>query len=340
MGGRIGRTQGLPPMATAIAAALIAASGFAAPAFAQVAQPKADAPAYKAPRTSFGQPSLEGVWTHNFLIVLEGMGQQPPPLVLPEEAAQQVAAQMADAFAKNFDQQLDPEVPELMKVVDGFPIVRGERRTRALIEPASGKLPYTPDARRESGRYGNAPYDNPEQRPNWERCVTSLGLPPVTGVGTTSANPRMIVQTPTHVIIHTEYGNEARLIPFTDTHKPKELRDVLGDSIARWEGDTLVVETIDPLESDRVRAFANLVVPHDSKVIERFTRVSDKELLYQFTVENPKIYTAPWMAEYSLYSTDHPMLEHACHEGNHSLPNILRGAREVERQKAAKAAKP
>lgn len=315
--------------ATLATSLLIAAWGFYA--FPVIAQ---QAPStYTAPRTSFGQPSLEGAWTQNFIIMLEASGKQPPPLVLPEQAAQAMAAQLAQGISDTFDRQLDPEVPELMRAADGLPIVRGERRTRALVLPADGRLPMTPEARRESGRYGNAPYDNPEQRPNWERCVTSLGLPPVTGVGTTSANPRMFVQTPGQIVILTEYGGEARIIPITDTHRPKPLRDLLGDSIARWEGETLVIETIDPPESDRIRAFANLVVPSDSVIIERYTRVSENELLYQYTVENPRIYTAPWLAEYSLYTTDHPMLEHACHEGNHSLPGILRGAREGERAK-------
>jgi len=320
----------------AVSLLVVAWGAITVPASAQGAPPTATTEAYTAPRTSFGHPSLEGTWTHNFVILLEATGKDPIPLVLPEQAAQAMAAQVANGIAQGFDRQLDPEVPELMRAADGLPIVRGERRSRALIAPADGKLPYTPEARREAGRYGNAPYDNPEQRPNWERCVTSLGLPPVTGVGTTSANPRMILQTADHVVIYTEYGGEARIIPFTNTHQPKPVRNLLGDSIARWDGDTLVVETIDPPEGDRIRAFANLVVPSDSKIIERFTRVAADELLYQYTVENPAIYTAPWQAEYSLYLTDQPMLEHACHEGNHSLPNILMGARRLEQQRAAK----
>ena len=128
-------------------------------------------------------------------------------------------------------------------------------------------------------------------------------------------------------MIHTEYGDEARIIPLTRTHKPKALHSWMGDSIAWWEGETLVVETIGAPANDRVRFFSNLIVTPESVVTERFTRVADDELLYQYTIADPAIYTAPWMAEYSLYRTDQKMLEHACHEGNHSLPNILRGRR-------------
>jgi hypothetical protein len=296
----------------------------------EIPQASPPAPAYVVPRTSFGDPSFEGVWNQNFVILMEAH-PRVPMLVLPEAAAQEFAAQAAAGIGNALDRSLDPEVPELMKATDGLPIVRGERRTRSVVLPADGKIPYTPEARREAMRgppMGS--FDNPEERPNWERCVTSLGLPPVTGMGTTSVNPRRFVQVPGQVVIHTEYGDEARIIPLTREHKPKALHSWLGDSIAWWEGETLVVETIGAPANDRVRFFSNLIVTPDSIVTERFTRVSDEELLYQYTIVDPAIYTAPWLAEYSLYRTSYPMLEHACHEGNHSLPNILRGQRVSE----------
>ena len=260
-----------------------------------------------------------------------------PSLVLPEAEAQTFGDMMAKAIGDSLARGLDPEVPELMKVTDGLPIVRGERRTRMVVLPPDGKLPYTAEARKESQRGPrNPPSDNPEERPNWERCITSLGLPPVTGMGTSSVNPRRFVQTRDYVVLHTEYGDEARIIPFASAHRPKEQHTPLGDSIARWEGETLVIETIGLPEEDRVRFFSNLVVTGESRVTERFTRLSDKELLYQYTVEDPKTYTAPWLAEYSLYRTDQRMFEHACHEGNYSLPHIL----QAERVKNARAPTP
>ena len=301
---------------------------FALPAaIAQTTEAPKSATPYVAPRTSFGDPSFEGVWTQNFVILMEAH-PRVPMLVLPEEAAREFATQAATGIGNALDSSLDPEVPELMKVTDGLPIVRGERRTRSVVLPADGRLPYTEAARKESQRGPQNPrLDNPEERPNWERCITSLGLPPVHGMGTTSVNPRQFIQVPGQVVIHTEYGDEARIIPLTRTHKPKALHSWMGDSIAWWEGETLVVETIGAPANDRVRFFSNLIVTPESVVTERFTRVADDELLYQYTIEDPAIYTAPWMAEYSLYRTDQKMLEHACHEGNHSLPNILRGRR-------------
>lgn len=316
----------LPKIRICLALALLGAPA----AFAQAPPASEGAPAYAAPRTSFGHPSLEGIWTQNFVILMEA-SPQTPMLVLPEAAAAKMAEAAAAGIGDALDRGLDPEVPELMKAVDGLPLVRGERRTRSVVLPADGKLPYTPEARKESQRGPQAPLvNNPEERPNWERCITSLGLPPVHGVGTTSVNPRQIIQTPTQIVIHTEYGDEARIIPLTDTHKPRELHTPLGDAIARWEGETLVVETINMPANDRVRFFSNLVVTENAKVTERFTRLSENELLYQYTVEDPAVYTAPWLAEYSLYRTDQRMFEHACHEGNHSLPNILLAQRMKE----------
>ncbi len=329
------------PIACMIASIIVPASFLAPLAHAQPASATpsvAAASDYRAPRTSFGNPSFEGVWTQNFVILMEA-SPQAPMLVLSEAAARQMASAAANGIGNALDRSLDPEVPELMKATDGLPIVRGERRTRSVVLPADGKLPYTADARKESSRgpVSNIA-DNPEQRPNWERCLTSLGLPPVHGMGTTSVNPRQFIQIPGTVVIHTEYGDEARIIPLTATHKPKELHTLLGDAIARWEGETLVVETIDMPANDRVRFFSNLIVTENAKVTERFTRVAENELLYQYTIDDPSIYTAPWMAEYSLYRTDQRMFEHACHEGNHSLPNILLAQRMKDARAAAQVA--
>jgi len=286
------------------------------------------------PRTSFGHPSLEGVWMSNFVLPLEA-SPRTPMLVVPEAAAKQIALGYAKGVGDALDKQLDPEVPETMRNVEGLPIVRGERRTRAVVIPANGMLPYTAEARAEMKRgNGMGSFDNIEERPNWERCVRSLGQPPVFPIG--SGNPRQIIQTPTQVVVHTEYGDEARIIPFTDKHQPKMYWSLLGDPIARWEGNTLVIETIGLPDKDRVRLFPTFIVPGESKVIERYTRLSENELLYQFTVIDPKIYSEPWLGEFSIYKTDGRLFEHACHEGNYSVPNILRAARIKDEQAAAK----
>lgn len=283
------------------------------------------------PRTSFGHPSLEGVWGSNWVLPLEA-SSRVPVLVLPEEVAQGYAAAYAKGVGDALDRQLDPEVPETMRNVEGLPLVRGERRARAVVIPANGMLPYTAKARAESerGQPGGG-YNNPEERPNWERCVRSLGQPPLYPIGNT---PRQIIQRPDKVIIFTEYGGEARIIPFSDTHKPKMFWDLLGDAIAHWEGNTLVIETIGLPEADRVRLFPSFVVSGKATVIERYTRLGMDELLYQFTVIDPDVYTEPWLAEYSIYPIEGGIYEHACHEGNYAMNNILLGARIADARKA------
>ena len=116
-----------------------------------------------------------------------------------------------------------------------------------------------------------------------------------------------------------------------------EQKPIFGDSIARWEGDTLVVETTNLPRTQRVRFSPTgvLVVNPDATVVERFTRVSRDELIYQFTVIDPKVYSAPWLAEYSFFRTSYRMFPGNCHEGNYGLPNILAGARVEERAAAA-----
>jgi hypothetical protein len=325
-----------------LAAALLSASllspSLLSGAFAQApAAPRAPTtaePGYAAPRTTFGHPSLEGVWISNHVLPLEAT-DRTPMLTLPEPAAKQMAAAYAKGVGDALDRQLDPEVPELMRHVDGLAVVRGERRTRAVVDPPDGKVPYTAAARIEANRgQGMGGFDNPEERPNWERCVRSLGQPPVFPIG--GSNPRFFVQTPTQVIVYTEYGGEARIIPFTDTHKPKMFWSLLGDAIAKWDGDTLVIETIGLPEKDRVRLFPSFIVSSQATVTERYTRLSDKELLYQFTIVDPTVYTAPWTGEFSVYKTDNRIFEHACHEGNYAMNHILRAER-VKEERAAKS---
>ena len=292
---------------------------------------------YTAPRTSFGQPSLEGVWNQNFLMVMEA-SPHTPMLTVPESEVKTVTDLYVKNMAAMADSILDPEVLELAHSTDGLPIVRGERRTRNVVLPADGRLPYTRDARKRSSRRGPAfDLDNHEERPNWERCITSLGLPPVTGIGTTSVNPRHIIQTPNQIVLHTEYGDEARIIPFAADHSPAGPATWYGASIARWDGDTLIIETIRQPQGEAIRGlFSKFLVNADAKVIERFTRLSQAELLYQFTVEDPKVYTAPWLAEYSFHASDTGMFPSPCHEHNYSLPNILLGQRMADLKAAKK----
>jgi hypothetical protein len=286
------------------------------------------------PRGS-ARPTLEGVWAHNFVLVFES----PPkwPALVVSEADAKTVAKIEAKQTTDFFGPLDPEVPTFMANIDGLPLVRGQRRTRILVDPADGKMPYRAAVLKQmSGPPPPDKRDNPEERPGVERCLTGVGQPPLAGLS--FAYLLQIVRTKDAVAIHTEYGDEVRIVPITDRHASKAAYSRMGDSIGHWEGDTLVVETIGLPDADSFRIGPMFLVSGDAKITERFTPVSDRELFYQFTVDDPKTYTGPWRAEYSWYRTTKPMFEHACHEGNYALPNVLSGAR-YEEAKAKAAAR-
>ena len=294
---------------------------------------------YHAPRNAIGQPDLQGVWNTHFVLPMEARPDMPS-LTLPEAEAKAYARKLNVEAGKLAIFSQDPEVAEIRsdeKRVSAA-IVRGQYRTRQVVEPADGKLPLTRGMRGQMNFIEQAlrtqseppfPTDGPEVRPNWERCVVGWGQPPVVTTG--DINPRQIVQTKDAVVILSEYGPDLRIIPFTDQHGPLLQASALGDAIAHWEGETLVIETIGMPAKDTLRPFPTLFVPATAKVIERYTRVSKTELLYQYTVVDPSVYMAPWLAEYSLFAQARPLYEFACHEGNYSLPNILAGARAQEK---------
>jgi hypothetical protein len=309
----------------------------AAPALAQTPgyTPTSLAVDADVPRTPAGRPDLQGVvWATNFFPVFEA-SPMSATLVVSESEAKAIVDRMTAGFlaSDDFNTQIDPEVQTLIGATDGLPLVRGERRARAVVLPADGRLPLTPEARAELRATDpmDKPANNPEERPSLERCLLMGGLPPL--ASTLATNYIRFIQTPGYVVVHAEYGDEARIIPLTDTHKPAPLRSRLGDSIARWDGDTLEIRTIGLPPEERIRAVPRLMVPASATVVERYTRVSPDELLYQFTVEDPSVYTAPWLAEHSLYAQDAQMYPHACHEGNYSLPLILSGQRVIDARK-------
>lgn len=283
------------------------------------------------PRTADGRPDFQGeVWTSDFFPMLEESGMAET-LVISEEKAAEMTEMMAAGMRRWTAFAIDPEAEDLIiDTKDGLPIVRGQRRSRMVVWPADGRLPYTAAARAEVEEIDpmERPLDDPEARPLAERCIAQGGLAP--NLGTAGLNFVRFVQTPGHVVIHTEYGGEARVIPFSDRHRPEGLPSVLGDSIARWEGDTLVIETIGLPAEDRLRPFPRLIVSADATVVERYTRVTADELLYQFTVIDPAVYEDEWLGEYSLTRSDGRMYPHECHEGNYSLENILKAGRQAD----------
>lgn len=321
-----------PQFALMAALTLLAAGSAAAQAAPERAYtPTNLAPDASLPRTADGRPDLQNAhWTTNYFPVLEA-SPMAATLVVSEEESRRIVDMAARGFLSSDHPsvKIDPEVEHLIGATDGFPLVRGERRSRAVVLPPSGRLPLTPEARAELKAVDpmDKPLDGPEARPLQERCLVMGALAPI--ASTLALTWIRFVQTPDHVVIHAEYGDEARIVPLTGAHKHGALWSRMGDSIGRWEGDTLVVETVGLPAEERIRAVPSLMVPATARVVERFTRVSADELVYQYTVEDP-VYTEPWLAEFSFHRSDKPMFPHECHEGNYSLPNILAGGRTAD----------
>jgi hypothetical protein len=219
----------------------------------------------------------------------------------------------------------------------GGPMIRigGQIHTAMVVEPADGKLPYTPTGRvlmETKLKSRTAGFDNPEDRTSTERCLM--------GGSSSSSVPMMphwdnslyqIVQTRDFVAIRMESGRDPRIIRLrTGGHLPAAIRPWAGDSIGHWEGRTLVVETTNLNPGEAFKSPQALYISKDAKVTERFTRVSAGEIVYDFTVEDPAIYSQTWRAQLVFRAAKGPLFEFACHEGNYALAGVLAGARHEE----------
>ena len=231
--------------------------------------------------------------------------------------------------------------------------IDGEWRTSIITDPPDGRRPSLTDAARaraaerahffrpntgtawwlEDDLDAPGPYDDPEIRPLAERCLLgfgSVGGPPMLPV--LYNNLKKIVQTEDYVLIHVEMVHDARVVRMNQEHAPPEIRSWLGDSVGHWEGDTLVVDTTNFNDTPALGgASRNL------HVVERFTRIAPDALLYQFTVDDPSVWTAPWSGEYVWPATRDRVYEYACHEANYSFRGILGGARILEEDARAAA---
>ncbi|MDP3494927.1 MAG: hypothetical protein Q8R82_17580 [Hyphomonadaceae bacterium] len=315
----------------------------AAPAFAQ---------SYSPPRTPDGRPDLQGVWSNQSLTNL-GRAPSMKLSVTPDEAtsllknnpwillaqSEEGASNLEDGLLedKNSDRGyntfwIDPGV--------SFATVKGELRTSWLVEPADGRVPVSAagqKARVDAGARKRATmYEGPETLPIAERCLigfTGAGGPGM--LNTIYNNNYQIVQTRDAIMILVEMVHDARIIPIAASkaearHKPGVIKPWLGDSVGWWEGDTLVVETINvkPEQADQ----GQIILSEKGKLTERFSRASDGQILYEFVVEDPVYYTQTWRAEMSLNKREESVYEYACHEGNYAMQGILGGARILEAQ--------
>ena len=213
--------------------------------------------------------------------------------------------------------------------------IGGRFPTSLVVDPPDGRIPApTATARaRAEQRRGARRFDGPADFSLSERCLRSASGPPILA-GAPDANLIRIVQGRDHIAIVQEKFHDTRIIRLDGSpHVPGGIRGWVGDARGRWQGDTLVVETMNFTEQ------LALGSRHDGalRLVERFSRVGPDTLLYEFTVDNPTVFTAPWSVALPMRKTTEQVYEFACHEGNYSLPNILKGARAEERAVGATA---
>jgi len=323
--------------------------------------PAAEA-AYKAPRTAFGQPDLQGVWSNASLTPITRPAKLGDKLTYTEAEIAEMEANVEIEIAEG-DAPTDPNAPAEFRQestvtrpefqaaggdVGGYNRgwldpgnhvmrVNGEGRTSILTTPNGQFPPRKADAKVAPGPQmpaGSGAFDTYERRSLGERCVISFGRnggPPMLANGFYNNNYQ-IVQTPDAVVITVEMNHDARIVRLNSKHRTDDVRPYFGDSIGWWDGDTLVVETTNiPRSQNFAGSWEHL------KVTEKFTRVADDRLHYAFTIEDPTLWDGPWGGEYEFGPLGAPLYEYACHEGNHALPGILFGAR-IEEQRAAEEA--
>jgi hypothetical protein len=271
------------------------------------------------PRTPDGKPDMQGFWSAEFLTPLE-RPDKFPDLVIPPEREAEAIKEMTPDFGEVYDPELDYFFPTQLLVMNG------EFRSSTLISPEDGKLPLTALGRAAADHYEHD-FDDPENRPGSERCVDGVIFAPLRVFGYLA--PHQIVQTPGAVVFVAEDIDPVRIVSIGGGAASDVIRTRSGASRGQWEGDTLVVETnnLRVYHPSGIDWRGEAVVTEDSRIIERFTMISADEILFRFTIEDPSLYSRPWLAEFSLHRTDLATKEYACHEGNHSLVNILTAAR-------------
>ncbi len=284
------------------------------------------APAYTVPRTVDGQPSFEGVWTTVTYTMLE----RPPglPLVLGPEQAAGFAQAVYNGSPENNDPDIDQfGPPRLFRV-------KGEYRSSVVVYPEDGRMPFNERGLEAASHHyfkGDHGFDHPEERPGTERCIESWGSPPMRAFMYQLFHA--FVQLPDQVVIISEDMGLARVIHMDGQQRPAALTSLEGHSVGHWEGDTLVVETTHFRGDipDRATIDRPMLISAEATVTERFTRVAEDELFYQYTVDDPTYYTEPWRGEFSFTRDEGGHIyEYSCHEGNYSMAGALRGERVKE----------
>lgn len=345
-----------------VAGVLMSASAPAALAQSswQMAKPVVQA-GYKPPRTSDGHVDLSGVWTNASTTPLERPREYGGRLILTEEELAKIEGETVARNARQnarTSKELQANWKEIGLKPDtldecrsgstgaacGYNAfwtdpgdlvmrVNGKARTSHITYPADGRMPKrvaaaarpavveSSEASGGQGRNGN-----PEERGLGERCIYMSGPSGPVMTDTLYNNNYQFVQTGRHFAIWVEMIHEMRIVRMNEKHRTDGVRPWGGDSIGRWEGDTLVVETQGYHPQQSVRGGGPKL-----KLTERFTRVAPDRIHYAFQVEDPETWVEPWGGDYEFATVKGHVYEFGCHEGNYGLTNILSGGRAADR---------
>ncbi|MDH7942583.1 hypothetical protein QGM61_02010 [Pseudohongiella sp. SYSU M77423] len=307
------------------------------------------------PRTPEGKPDLQGIWTNATQTPLERPERFGERQAMSEEEAIELQ-QRALAAEERGNAPSDPDRPppsdgntaaayNLFWLDRGSQVLHidGEYRTSMIIDPPDGQIPFREGAPEQNmmerwrDEHGDEAFLGPEMATIGERCLLFYDF----RTSNSSAGPPMmpiiynnnyqIIQTEDYVVIMAEMMHDARIIRLNDEHQPPEIYKWMGDSTGYWDNDTLVISTrhLHPQQSHYGSG-------PGLEVTERLRMVSETEIVYSFTMNDPVAYTAPWTAEMVLYARPEGerIYEYACHEGNYALPGILAGTRRQEQADA------
>lgn len=284
------------------------------------------------PRTQERRPDFQGFWESLWLTPLERPPGIPGDIPAPDvERVREAFVAREEGRAKN---QLDTEgeIAIAAKVMSVGGVYRGSQ----VIDPPDGRIPRS--AAGLAKKTDHSPADGPESYNRIVRCLSGVGTGPML-----TANFDMlhrIVQTPGDVVIYTEFIADTRILPIAPSLPANQPRTMTGSSATHWDGDTLVVETA-RFDSAKPIGFGPFAVPlgDQASLVERFHLNGPDELVITYTVTDPENYNRPWTGEIAWVRTDKRLYETVCHEGNHSLTNMLMAAR-VDDAHVAGAAPP
>jgi hypothetical protein len=323
-----------------------AAGGQAPQVSSSSAKPKVAAKPWTPPRTPWGHPDLQGVWDYRTITPLERPGALSGKQFLTEDEA--TVFEREENRRQNRD-LIDPAKGGLNYPPGGvvpyneFWYDRGNslvesKRTSLIVDPPDGRFPpLTPEGKKRADasaaedretQLGRPHADSYEDRPLSERCILSSGTLPI--LPGPYNNNIQVIQSAGYVAILNEMIHDHRIIPLDKRpHLAQNMRQWLGDSRGHWEGDTLVIDTTNFSPKIDFRGASTRL-----HVVERFTRVAADILQYEFTVDDPTIWTRSWTAVIPMRKSSELIYEYACHEGNFALKNVLAGARTLEKRRS------